>query len=239
MDKLHKTKRGRKAKPERVAALERWGCGPRAFDRWNRIAVEVGEPAPWSGTVAEMIAWARRHGRNVPTWMTNAPNAAAAQVAENSPPPSRPPVTGDALPLWQSAPQSPETKGNDDLVAVLGSLIADVRQKIENGRAQNADPAQLAAWGKDYTNLLALRNKSIAELRQKDDGLVPRDRVIAFVDTIHAAIPNRVETALLNAKQEAAAALAADRWPEFCETFRLQHLAEVARQSFGIELPAA
>lgn len=126
-----------------------------------------------------------------------------------------------------------------DPVAVLEGLIDDVRQKIKNGRAADTDPAVLSNWAKDYTNLLDRREKLIASMREKDDGLVPRHRVIAFVDTIHAAIPNRIETALLNAKQEAASALAADQWAEFCETFRTQHLAELARQSFGVEIPAA
>lgn len=220
--------RGRKADPKRAAALKKWACGVRGLDRWNAVAREVGEPVPWEGTPSEMIAWCRRHQRKVPRWMTD---AAAGPVVPLPSPPSAPAPR-------KSPPAANSDASPTDPVAVLDSLLADVLAKIERGRVEHADPAALASWGKDYANLLKQRNQLDTEMRAKDDGLVPLPRVIEFIDTVHSAIPGRIETALLNAKQEAAAAIAADRWPEFCETFAAAHIAEVARQKFGIAAAA-
>lgn len=226
---ISKPSRGRKADPKRAAALEKWACGVRGLDRWNAVAREVGEAVPWDGTPSEMIAWCRRHQRKVPRWMTD---AAAGPIVPQPVPPSAPAPR-------KSTPAISADASPTDPVAVLDGLLADVLAKIERGRAEHADPAALASWGKDYANLLKQRNQLETEMRAKDDGLVPKADVIQFIDTVHAAIPGRIETALLNAKQEAAAALAADEWPDFCEKFIASHLAEVARQHFGVTLPAA
>lgn len=176
-----------------------------------------------------MIIWTRRHNRKQPRWLHLAAVAAGGK-------PKAPPATVAA----PAPPRAPTPRASADTpLEVLDSLIADVLQRIGEAREQNADPSTLASFGKDYTNLLDRRATLIAATRAADDGLIAKAHIIQLIDTIHSAIPDRIETALLNAKAEAAAALESGDWPTFCERFRTHHISELARASFAVHLPAA
>jgi hypothetical protein len=161
-----------------------------------------------------------RHGKAVPAWLVRIiereESAALATVAAGVP----------ATPAdW-----------NGDHVGFMDSLLADLRVRGDRARAGQQDPAVLALIGKEYAKLAAAREVAAKASRAGDDGLIPLRLVLDTVGAIHAAIPDRIEAALLASEAEARAALTAGEWRSFCERFRRHTLGELSERGFDVIL---
>lgn len=203
------------------------GLPQRTYDLWHDFGTKIGDPVPWDDGAMAVERWALEHHRQAQRarWLQEAKERELEAL--------------DTGPKDESGMEQLDLPGmtGDDMLAHVDNVIQDIVTKIEKLRKNpHADIQTLIARGKEYVVLLDKREMLSQRLRAKDDGLVPRELVIAAIDAIHQKMPDRIEERLLAAKAEANDALRNGTWSEFCERFRFNTLDAVARESIGTHM---
>lgn len=127
----------------------------------------------------------------------------------------------------------------DDMLALLREQADSLAQAVAAGDGDGGLSTSLAVLLKDYAKIAVSRELAARANRASNDGLIHVDRVAEMVDSIHAIIPARIETAMVNGEAEARAAMAGNTWKAWCERFRTHTLGGLAERNFGMVLRGA
>jgi hypothetical protein len=205
--------RGRPPNPAKAAIDARYG-GRDNVARWNDVAKSLGSAVPWDDGPGAVKAWIHRNGKAVPAWLVRI-------IAKE-----------DASDPGADAP-IPDDESNP---SVLKGILDSLTRRIRKAETAGADSGVLSLLGKDFTKVHEQYLKALKDARQNSTDYVLLSEVVDVIDTIHAAIPDRIEAALLNSEAEARAALAAgsSEWRAFTGRFRQHTLGDLADRSFGV-----